>query len=879
MKVLIKIFVSVLLLGTASSASAQCGPTNVDPTPQITGLCEGASETIDFLTSGTCNGNYEYQVLTSTNIIVQPWSTNSQYVSTPTTTDTYTVNVRCSACPATVVSDTFLIEVISAPIIVADSFVCYGTPANYSASGPPAGTMSWWDSPTGGTQLSTTSNYTSPPMTAEDTIYMQVNGTITGGSNQGSILITECGLDGFPGSSSADYLEISNLYATPVNTTGWVVAVSDSYSNLNSRNSILWNLPASFTACTMLSKTDVSGQPNYWGNNIFWNPYSPGWVAIVDNVGNLVDFIAWGWTAAQLTNFNVNINGFQITLGTEWTGNGCNSNCGVVGGVPYSFSRTGNSDNNNAGDFICQATSLNTVNPGLNCGWISSNISCPYPAIVKVDLPPTASAPDTTVVYCYADIPAPDPLIIIDETDDHTAIPSVQFIGEVSNGNLCPEILTRTYRVADSCSSFIDVNHIIIINDTVAPTMDTAPADINISCISELPPIASLNWADNCLGSGTVLGVEVSSGTTCPEILTRTWTISDTCGNTTTRTQVITVSDIIPPVIDAAPADLSVQCPSDIPVMASLNWTDNCDGNGVLNGVEVSDGQSCPETITRTWTRTDACGNTSTETQVITLNDDTPPTASGLPSLQLPVLPPADTDLITDAADNCGTPLVEWVGDNSDGGSCPENVIRTYSLTDDCGNVTYINQNFIIGDYLPNVSFTADPTFLDNLSDGVVEFDNNTTGAVSYTWNFGDNSPLSNEVNPSHQFDISATRNYNVWLVATSEYDCSDSTYLPISVFQELIYFVTNAFTPDNNNINQTFQTVFAAGFDVNDYNFKVFNRWGQILFESFNHEVGWDGTYNGKIVQDGTYIYKIEFGLEHNDGRQVISGHFTLLR
>jgi|SRR5690554_6189460 len=879
MRLITNISIAFLMLLTVSYASAQCVVTSVDPSQLAKGTCENVPDTISFVTTGTCPGNWEYQITTSTSTVIQNWTTDDQHIFTNFAPDTYNVNARCSTCPTTIVSDTFRIEVILEPTIVADTFVCYGTPVTYTASGADPGTMSWWDSEANGTQLSPNENYTSPPKTADDTIYMHVTGAIAGSSSQGSILITECGLHGFPGAIDADYIEVSNLYSTPINTAGWVVAVSNSYTNVNLVNSTLWHLPASFSPCSMLYRSDVSSQPNYWGSNIFWNPNNSGWAAIVDDVGNLVDFAAWGWSAAQLANLNVMINGFNITVGSEWIGNGCSSACTTQGGVPFSLSRNGNSDNNDATDFVCQASSLNLLNPSLECGWIASDFTCVFPAITLVDSLPTASAPDTTVVYCYADIPAPDPLIIIDETDDHTAIPSVQFIGEVSNGNLCPEILTRTYRVADSCSSFIDVNHIIIINDTVAPTMDTAPADINISCISELPPIASLNWADNCLGSGTVLGVEVSSGTTCPEILTRTWTISDTCGNTTTRTQVITVSDIIPPVIDAAPADLSVQCPSDIPVMASLNWTDNCDGNGVLNGVEVSDGQSCPETITRTWTRTDACGNTSTETQVITLNDDTPPTASGLPSLQLPVLPPADTDLITDAADNCGTPLVEWVGDNSDGGSCPENVIRTYSVTDDCGNVTYINQNFIIGDYLPNVSFTANPTFLDNLSDGVVEFDNNTTGAVSYTWNFGDNSPLSNEVNPSHQFDISATRNYNVWLVATSEYDCSDSTYLPISVFQELIYFVPNAFTPDNNNINQTFQPVFAAGFDVNDYNFKVFNRWGQILFESFNHEVGWDGTYNGKIVQDGTYIYKIEFGLEHNDGRQVISGHFTLLR
>jgi gliding motility-associated-like protein len=869
------------MLSSVSFVSAQCGPTQVDLTPQILGLCEGDSDTVNFAAVGTCSGNYEYQVETSTNAIVQPWSTNNQYVFSPTTTDTYTVYARCSACPTTVVSDTFLTEVIPEPTIVADDFVCYGTSANFTASGSPAGTMSWWDSPTGGTQLSTTASYNTPPLTVDDTVYMQVTGTITGGANQnsGSILITECGLEGFPGSTSADYLEISNVYSTAINTAGWTVAVSSSYSNVNSVNSTLWNLPASFSPCSILSKIDQSNQSNYWGSNIYWAANQPGWAAIVDDVGNLVDFIAWGWSAGQLAGFNVNINGFNITLGTEWTGNGCNALCQTTGGTPYSFSRTGNSDNNNAGDFTCQATSLNVINPGLSCGWVTSNITCPYPAIVVVDSLPTASAPDTTIVDCYAAVPAPDALIIDDESDDYTSPPSVQFMGEVSDGNLCPEILTRTYRVTDSCSNFIEVDHIIIINDTVAPTMEAAPADLNVSCYTDVPPMDSLDWADNCLGSGTSGGTEVSNGLTCPEVLTRTWTITDTCGNTATETQTITIADTIFPVIDPAPADLTLQCPSDLPAITSLNWTDNCAGNGVLNGLEVSDGQSCPETITRTWTTTDGCGNTSTEIQVIVINDDTPPTASNLSTLQLPVLPPADITLITDAADNCGTPVVEWFGDNSDNGFCPENVTRTYSVTDDCGNVTYVTRNFNIGDNIPNVSFTADPTLLDNFSSGLVEFDNNTTGAVTYTWDFGDNSPLNDEINPSHQFDISSSTSYDVWLVATSEFGCADSTTVLINVFQELVYYVPNAFTPDGDNLNPTFKPIFAAGFDANDYNLLIFNRWGEILFESNNHNVGWDGTYNGKVVQQGTYVYKIEFGLEMDDSRKVVTGHFTLLR
>lgn len=877
MKSIINIFITIFLFGTANFVSAQCGPTEVEPSAVSMGYCEGTNDTISFTATGTCAGNWEYLVADSTATVVQNWSVIDEFIINAPISNVYTVYARCSTCPGTVVSDTFEIVAIAEPTIVADSFICHGTPVSYTASGAAAGTMSWWDSPSNGTQLSPTENYTSPPLTKDDTVYMNITGTITSGTSQGSILITEAGLYGFPGATDADYVEISNLYGTAVNTTGWVVAVSANYNNINNVNNVLWYLPPSFTSCTILSKTDVSSAPNYWGTNILWNPNLPGWAAIIDDVGNLVDFVAWGWTAAQLAGFNTTINGFNITLGTEWSGNGCSNACQGTPGNPFSISRNGNSDNNDALDFICQATSLNTVNPGLNCGWIAADFVCSYPAVVLIDSLPTASAPDTTFVTCYADIPAPDPSIIDDEMDDFTAVPTVTYIGEASNGNLCPEILTRTYHVSDSCN-FIEVYHIIVINDTTAPIMDPAPADLNVYCYSDVPPIVALDWTDNCLGAGTAQGVEVSSGTTCPEVLTRTWTISDTCGNTTTQTQVITIFDTISPVIESAPADLTIQCPSQLPAMVSLNWTDNCLGSGVLTGVEVSDGQTCPETITRTWTKSDDCGNTATEVQVIVINDDIPPTASNLPPLQVAVLPPADITLVTDAADNCGTPIVEWFNDVSDNGFCPENVVRTYSVTDDCGNVTYITRNFIIGDYTPIVSFNADPTLLDNLSSGIVEFDNNTTGAATYVWKFGDDSTSTN-INPSHKFDLSVTRTFDVWLIATSQYGCIDSTNMPINVFQEVIYFVPNAFTPNNDGYNNVFKPILASGFDPDDYRLLIFNRWGEIMFESNNHEIGWDGTYNGAVVPEGAYVYKIEFGLELDDRRKVISGHFSLLK
>ncbi|GAB5418880.1 MAG: hypothetical protein Crog4KO_01390 [Crocinitomicaceae bacterium] len=877
----LKLFASIAIaIGFTQASYAQCGATSVSPSPQVSGNCAGESDTINFSVAGNCAGLYEYQVEGPGPVVLQAWSPNPQFIVTPGTTTTYTIYARCPACPTVVVSDTFLIEVIPAPVITADTFVCYGTAAQFTATGP-TGSMSWWDTP-GGTQISPNEDYTTPPMTQDETFYMQVDGTVSAGSGQGSILITECGLEGFAGGAgSEDYIEISNLYNTPINTAGWTCAVSSSYTNINSVNSTTWSLPTNFAPCSIVSKTDVNGQSNYWGSNIFWNPNNNGWAVVIDDVGNVVDFVCWGWSAADVATLNVNINGFNVTIGPEWTSNGVNASCNTVGGTPYSLSRIGTNDSNTAADFVCQATSLNLLNPSLSCGWVAQNIGCPYPIDVVVDMPPSASNPATTSVACYADVPVADPAVVIDELDDYTAVPTVQFMGEVSDGLTCPETLTRTYRVSDSCANWVEVTHNIRIFDSIAPVLDPAPADLTVSCYADVPPMAGLNWTDNCLGAGVAMGSEISSGTTCPETLTRTWTVTDTCGNTVTETQTIVIHDQQAPVIDPAPADLNVSCYADVPPMAALNWTDNCSGAGVLNGSEVSDGQSCPETITRTWTFTDGCGNSATETQVIVINDLIPPTASPLPSEVVGVMPPPDVTLLADAADNCGTPTVVWVDDVSDNGFCPENVVRTYSITDDCGNELLVTQDFQVGDNIPLVSFTASETIITNANPdggGLVNFTNTSSGAVSYLWDF-DDSTTSTNYSTSHTFDNSTAGGYYVTLYGFSEYGCVDSASIAIQVRVELLYYIPNTFTPDGDEFNQTFQPIFESGFDAHDWNMTIYNRWGEIVFESNNHEVGWDGTYGGDIVQQGTYTYKIEFGLEYTDAREIITGHVNIIR
>jgi gliding motility-associated-like protein len=1034
-------FVSFMVL-LSGNLNAQCGPTGVDVLPDTVLICEGDAGTTNFTASGVCSANWEFQV-TQGATVLQAWSTTASFTASPTVTTMYTVFARCSACPATVVQSDFLFEVLEEPTVNGTTFICSGSTTTLTASGS-TGSYEWYDAATGGNLIGSSPTLTTGPLTQDTTLYVSVQGTVTGVG--GSILITECGVEGaIGGTGSEDYIEISNLYNSPINTTGWRVVVSSSYTNVNSFNSTMWMLPNSFAPCSMMSRTDNFQAANYWGNNIFWNPNNNSWAMILDDQYNIVDFVCWGWTAAQLAAFAPVINGNVITLGTEWTGNGVPPNCGTVGGVQHSMARTGSADNNNAGDFICQPTSVDLVNPGLNCGW-TANATCRFPTTITVDEAPTASNPATINVQCVGDVPAPDVMVVTDEADDFTANPTVTFEGDVSDGLSCPETITRTYRVTDVCGNFIDVEQLIVIMDTQAPVMDPPPAAATVECVGDIPPPAMLGYTDNCDAPGSVMSTDgplVGGG--CGGTVTRTWTATDICGNVSVAaTQTFTVMDNTPPTA-GTPTALSVECISNIPVPDGAvvpGVADNCSAAPVVAFVgDVSDGQSCPETITRTYAVTDDCGNQITVDQTIVVNDITPPTASNPLPASYPLItdiPAGDLSIgdVYDEADNCtASPTVTWVSDVSDNDICNgETITRTFSVMDDCGNEIFVtqlisidplpvpidagpDQTVCVGDLVtlspinpmgatltwnpafaatpfvpagtatytvtadingctasdqvtviveepPVVSFFADvlegcenlevtftntstaasgiancdwsmdgtslngcgsvtyvfpnggtydvtltttsvtgcvnsetytdyiyveatpvasfgtsPTAELSILDPEVEFYNTSTGSVDYIWNFDDNTGSVYEENPVHEFPTEDGGSYNVQLIALSPLGCPDTTWGAIQVDVELLYFIPNTFTPDNDQYNQYFKPVFTSGFDPFDYNLKIFNRWGEIIWESNDHEVGWDGTYNGKLVQDGTYSWKIEFKTNNSDERKMIHGHVNIMK
>lgn len=268
--------------------------------------------------------------------------------------------------PPTVVNDT-----LCAP----DSTVLYILPDS-------GFTYMWYDSAVGGNMIAgDTTHFQTPYLTATTTYYVQA---MDGSGGPGCLRITELNLTG------TDVLEIQNMTNGTIDATGWVAAISDSYTNINTVNSDLWNL-GSFAGGAVEYRSDATG-PNYWGSNMFWNQSgSPGWAMIIDDQGNVVDAIFFQWSAANIANFNATINGFTITAADiPWFGAGTStsSNPGVL-------SRTGATDNDDATDWsLTQAASTGQTNANLSlpftgCGGGSGCFSprTPITAIISAPVP------------------------------------------------------------------------------------------------------------------------------------------------------------------------------------------------------------------------------------------------------------------------------------------------------------------------------------------------------------------------------------------------------------------------------------------------------------------------------------------------------------
>ena len=179
----------------------------------------------------------------------------------------------------------------------------------------------------------------------------------------------------------------------------------------------------------------------------------------------------------------------------------------------------------------------------------------------------------------------------------------------------------------------------------------------------------------------------------------------------------------------------------------------------------------------------------------------------------------------------------------------------------------------------PQASFTYSPND-PNTTHSTVNFNNTSQFADSYSWSFGDSDEASVLPDPSHTYE-GAAGSYVVTLIATYfNGACGDTTEAIIVIKEDPLFYIPNCFTPDGNAVNQVFQPVFSEGFALGDYHLAIFNRWGEIIFESYNTGVGWNGTYaDHGLVENGVYVWDLTLTDPASNLLARHKGHVTVLK
>lgn len=348
---------------------------------------------------------------------------------------------------------------------------------------------------------------------------------------------------------------------------------------------------------------------------------------------------------------------------------------------------------------------------------------------------------------------------------------------------------------------------------------------------------------------------------------------STPCGNDTATLTLLIIDS--PPLTVNLNNDTILSCPfSNLPLTAvasggvaignySYSWTNTTSttSSAVVNPLV---------TTTYVVTVTDSCGNTATDNMTVTINPYTPLQMSFNNDTTIC----GGNSVLLDANPTLGLPdyVYSWSPNITITDSitvAPANsTTYTVVVTDECGLT--ISDTVDITVYPINAEFGYG--FLTNQS---VQFQNQSSGAVSYFWNFGDGSQDSTSTleNPSHNYLNDGT--YTIMLISTNVEGCTDTIYETIIVLPDFYFYFPNAFTPNANGRNDLFM---GYGVGIKKYSMKIFNRWGEKLFETEDLYTGWDGTFKGENVKQD--VYAVIFDLEgyHYEVKRYI-GSVTVVR
>jgi hypothetical protein len=361
----------------------------------LSGVDSICSEDTSYLSVDKYVGELQWQEWDGTNWVDINGATGKEFKASPAALTQYRV-LACGVAP----SDTATVTPIilnTAPIAMGDTTIVRcgddGAAIATASSANPDAQFVWYTSANGEEEADTTGGIVSINE-AGDSLTFNRFGTVQGNPAIDTFWVAEVvaladGVNSVKISEvdprDPDALEIQNVSGSPVDVTGWQVAISNNYTNINSVNANVQTLSGILAPNQTMYWTD--GTVNAWGSNILWNESgSPGWAIVIDAQGNIVDYMAFEWTAADIMGQNITVGSFtniQPGVAGAWVGDGAVAN-GTASG--NSLSRVGSNDNDDATDWIQNSADIGAPNAGLLTPFPSGRCESPRAmAVVMVD--------------------------------------------------------------------------------------------------------------------------------------------------------------------------------------------------------------------------------------------------------------------------------------------------------------------------------------------------------------------------------------------------------------------------------------------------------------------------------------------------------------
>jgi len=336
---------------------------------------------------------------------------------------------------------------------------------------------------------------------------------------------------------------------------------------------------------------------------------------------------------------------------------------------------------------------------------VCGNVSPLLEQVVNVEdtaVPLLIGGPDDVDVGCH-NVPPP---ASVTGTDGAEGDVTVVYTAVISNRD-CDHsyLLTRVWVATDECGNSDSVRQEINVADGDAPVLTGVPADQTTECDFPAPPVVTVT--DNCDPNVIVVGpVDTQVEGTTPEvkwIMTRTWTSTDICGNSVSKSQVVTVLDTLPPVFDYPPLDITVECSDDLGELPVVSASDICDDTYeeavvVTHDVKTFQTEVCDDYIVyhRTWIAVDEAEHNVQTVQVVVVKDTVGPNFVNIPEHSTvqcgTTIPIPDAEASDDCDPNVDEPTVETTEMHPEASSQFEySTIYEFTAEDRCGNTAYLS--------------------------------------------------------------------------------------------------------------------------------------------------------------------------------------------